>query len=564
VYTATAGQTIFTGADTDGKTLSYTPGRIAVYVNGTQLPINAYVATTGTTVVLDTGAGVNENVVIVTYDVFTYPNPTDYYYIFLGKTTSWTNDTVPSTPIDTRDDETQTRRDIMAVKRVQPNDAVLMINRVDWTTDVVYNAYDSDDVLQNLSHDFYVMNSNYRIYKCVFSPETPSTIQPTASSVGPQTLADGYAWQFLYEVPVGDRAKFLTSEYIPVRFIATSSTFDHNGVVSSLSIQSAGTGYTSAPTVTILGDGVGATATATVVAGGVNSLTVTNGGEGYSFALVSFSNGGGTGATATASLSSSDVPNPINIDVAANASVKNGSIEFVNVVSGGTGYSSSTTIAVEGDGSGLEVIPIISSGAITGVSVTNPGIGYTFATLTPTVGVGAILQPVIPPQGGHGSDIPKELLSHVVGITTYIDDVAEDFFLDNNFRQFGLIKNIKKYGTTSIFSDNTGNGAYVVTVPNGAPYAVDNIITTAAGGQFIVTYKDDTTLYLLPIIDDKTITAGSIVLNETTPAGSLLTLSSVIAPEIDRNTGDIVYVQNVSPISRQKEQVEKIKLYFSF
>lgn len=564
VYTATAGQTTFTGSDTDGKTLAYTPGRIAVYVNGTQLATDAYVATNGTSVVLDAGASLNQNVVIVTYDVFTYPNPSDYYYIFLGKTTPWTNDASAPTPTDTREVDTQTRRDIMAVKRVQPNDAVLMIDRVNWASGVTYSAYDSDVVLQNLSNDFYVMNANYRIYKCVYSPGTASTVEPTTNTPGPHTLGDGYKWQFLYEVPVGDRAKFLSNDYIPVRFVATSSSFDHNGVVSGLTIQSAGTGYVSPPSVAILGDGVGATATATISAGGVNSLTITNGGEGYSYALVSFSGGSGSGATAVATLTSSDVPNPINIDVAANAGVKNGAIEFVNVVSGGSGYTGATTITVQGDGTGLDVTPVISSGAITGITVNNPGSGYTYATLTPTVGVGASLQAVISPQGGHGSDIPKELLARAVGITVSIDDVASDFFLNNNFRQFGLIKNIKKYESSTLFTDNTGNAAYVVTVPSGAPYTVDDIITTNNGGRFIITYKNNTTLHLLPIIDDTTLDAGSVVYNETTPAGSVLTLSTVVAPEIDSHTGDIVYIQNVTPITRQSEQVEKIKLYFSF
>jgi len=564
VYIATAGQTTFSGSDSDSKTLSYTPGRIAVYVNGVQLGQSDYTATNGTSVVLDTGASLNQNVVIVTYDVYTYPNPSDYYYVFLGRTTSWTNDASAPTPTDTREAEAQTRRDLMAVKRVQPNDAVLMIDRNNWTTSTIYSAYDSDVVLQNLANDFFVLNSSYRIYKCVYSPGTASTVQPTSTSVGPVTLADGYKWQFMYEVPVGDRTKFLTADYIPVRFTSTSSAFDHNGTVMSATITSAGSGYLSAPTVTILGDGVGATATATIAAGGVNSITITNGGEGYSYALVAFSGGSGSGAVATASLTTSDVPNPLNIDVAANASVKNGAIEFVNVVSGGTGYTGSTVINVTGDGTGLEVTPTVSGGVITGVTVTNPGSGYTYATLTPTIGAGASLQAVISPQGGHGSDVPKELLARVVGIVTSIEDVASDFFLNNNFRQFGLIKNIKQYENGTLFSSNTGNAAYVVTVPSGTPYTVDDILTTAAGGRFIVTYKTGTTLHLLPIIDDEDLTNGSVVENETTPSGSTLTLTTVTPPEIDVHTGDIVYLQNITPVTRQSEQVEKIKLYFSF
>jgi hypothetical protein len=74
--------------------------------------------------------------------------------------------------------------------------------------------------------------------------------------------------------------------------------------VNSLAIGSGGSGYTSAPDVTIAspgGSGVTATATATVSDGTVVALTIVNPGSGYTSApTVSFANGGGSGATATA------------------------------------------------------------------------------------------------------------------------------------------------------------------------------------------------------------------------------------------------------------------------
>jgi hypothetical protein len=59
-----------------------------------------------------------------------------------------------------------------------------------------------------------------------------------------------------------------------------------------------------APTVTITGDGSGATAIATIVNGRVDSITVTNRGSGYTRALVSISGGSGYGATSIAILDS--------------------------------------------------------------------------------------------------------------------------------------------------------------------------------------------------------------------------------------------------------------------
>ena len=70
-YTATAGQTSFSGSDNNSQTLVYTDSAyIDVYQNGILLIPSDYTATTGTTVVLDTGATVSDTLQIVVYDVF--------------------------------------------------------------------------------------------------------------------------------------------------------------------------------------------------------------------------------------------------------------------------------------------------------------------------------------------------------------------------------------------------------------------------------------------------------------------------------------------------------------
>ena len=70
-YTATASQTIFSGASTEGQTLAYTDSTyIDVYQNGVLLDKSDYTSTNGTQVVLAQGASVNDVVVIIVYDVF--------------------------------------------------------------------------------------------------------------------------------------------------------------------------------------------------------------------------------------------------------------------------------------------------------------------------------------------------------------------------------------------------------------------------------------------------------------------------------------------------------------
>lgn len=91
IYQATAGQTSFSGSDANANSLSYSDGEyVDVYQNGILLkPATDYTSTTGTTVVLVTGASVNDVVEIVAYDAFSIANSytkaeADSRYPFLG------------------------------------------------------------------------------------------------------------------------------------------------------------------------------------------------------------------------------------------------------------------------------------------------------------------------------------------------------------------------------------------------------------------------------------------------------------------------------------------------
>ena len=67
-YTATAGQTTFSGNDNDSQSLTYTAGRIDVYLNGSRLNVtDDYVATNGTSVVLQSGAQAGDSLVVVSH-----------------------------------------------------------------------------------------------------------------------------------------------------------------------------------------------------------------------------------------------------------------------------------------------------------------------------------------------------------------------------------------------------------------------------------------------------------------------------------------------------------------
>lgn len=609
-----------------------------------------------------------QTIVVNTFTLYNYPNPRDYYHVFLANTLNWTNEPTPNTPVDSRSDDSKVKRSILGIKRVNPSDTCLMVRRIDWVSGTIYDRY--DDIANLEDADFYVFNSNnYRIYKCLnnngvlkffdgssasivsttndtitipthgfstgesvtygtgggtplgglvnntlyyvvvinantiklatsFSNATaptpsvinitslgtgvshkfykgnPSTVLPSHSEVGPKTLADGYVWQLLYEVPAADRVKFLTDDLIPVKFYGTSTRFDHNGTISEVLLESTGNSYTSAPTIQILGDGIGAEATATLTGSLVTDIVLTNGGSGYSFAFVQITGGGGSGATASVVIETTDLPNVINQNVAGYAVATNGQIDFIEVTKPGEGYvQSDVRVSITGDGDGATAQAVVSDGEIVAINVTDRGTGYTFADVT-IIGTApedtATARAIIAPQGGHGANIPQELFATSLAVNVNVEDFQEDFFLNNDFRQYGLIKNVHSYGSIFPFTGSTGNACAVVSVPSGdfTKYNNDDVITTSGGGKYLVAYKtqrdSEYLVYLLPIINN--IDENSFLDNETT--GNDMTspdsIVSVTLPEISQNSGDVIYFVNTESLERQDEQNENIKFYINF
>ena len=113
---------------------------------------------------------------------------------------------------------------------------------------------------------------------------------------------------------------------------------------------SGGSGYTSAPDVSFIGDGSGAAGFAVIQEAVVVDVIMTNPGSGYSTGpSVVFTGGGGSGAAADAKIS--------------------GAVGSVSITAGGSGYTSAPTVEFSGgEGFGAEAITAFVSGVVTGVS----------------------------------------------------------------------------------------------------------------------------------------------------------------------------------------------------
>lgn len=153
--------------------------------------------------------------------------------------------------------------------------------------------------------------------------------------------------------------------------------------VAGVNIDSGGSGYTSAPTVTITGGGgSGATAVARIAGGRVVGVDITSVGKGYSSApTITFAGGAGAGARATAYLNA-----PVFF---ANGRLLGGTVDEISVTAGGANYASAPTVRVTGGGgSGVNARAVINGGKVTAVQILNGGRGYTTPPVVTIAGGG--------------------------------------------------------------------------------------------------------------------------------------------------------------------------------
>jgi hypothetical protein len=229
------------------------------------------------------------------------------YYVGLGRSELWDDSDNVVTP--TQSDRTINlfRHSLQGIKKIQ--DVSYVVPRFNWSSGTIYSAYD-DSVAGYPTNAYYVRTASNQIYICLQQGRNaqgqavPSTVEPTSVSTSPITLGDGYTWKYLYTIGAVPASRFLTANFMPVRFVDSAENPNQTlqksiqdaaipGQISGIAVVSGGSGYSSGspPSVTIVGDGDSAQATAIVSGGAIVNVQVTNRGSGYTFASVKFSSG---------------------------------------------------------------------------------------------------------------------------------------------------------------------------------------------------------------------------------------------------------------------------------
>ena len=444
-------------------------------------------------------------------------------------------------------------------KKVTSDNVRRLVRKISWARGTKYEMYRHDYSLTNRSPitgstrlydaNYYVMNTDFKVYICIDNGSSgisttgnASLDEPTFTDLEPSkagTSGDGYLWKYLFTVSPSDIIKFDSTDFISVSNSWSSSTDSqiaavrdngdsdvNNNQIKKVYIENQGVGYANGTgqEVNILGDGTGGKVVVDVVNGKVTNAVVSAGGKGYTYGMVDLGAIGNTSASTKASLI-----------------------------------------------------------------------------------------PIIPPSKGHGSDIYKELGSDRVLVFARFDtSTTNDFPVNTSFSQIGILKNPTSIGSTSTFTDPTFSsvGALKFSTTNGTPTIGNSVTQVVTGGTakgFVAAYDVDTKV--LKFVQDR-----SNVLNQTSfdttdyvgvstfakvhafesntnqvnssgfngsidtgftgvstnPTGTkLISLDTqftqgVSNPEINKKSGDIVYLDNRPLITRNARQKEDVKIILEF
>ena len=497
-------------------------------------------------------------------------NTNNSFYAFIGlpDATSFQSDwnSNPPAPKDSFNDDNNYWDEMLALKKINAGDVSQVVRKVNWLSGTTYDMWRNDITRDNPSQpsgafdiydaNYYVMNSEFKVYSCLFNianPENsfrggPSLDEPNFTDLEPReagSSGDGYIWKYLYTIKPNQIIKFDSTNYIPVpedwftnpSYAAVRENAKTSGELKIVTIRNRGVGigtanvtYTRVP---ILGDGRGAEATVVVNNDSkIESVTVSNGGSGYSFGTLDLQTGG----------------------------VPSGTIEPVFNV-------------------------------------------------------------IIPPPGGYGADIFRELGAYnVLSYARFENDTQNpDFITGNQFAQVGIVKNPRNYNSETILTIDKASAVYALklvgTGYSEASFLADSFVTQTVGlgstavGR-VVSYDSQTGILKYwqdkrtagfntngtqdtnPVYGFEQLTftssptaGGSINIIPTTGntlnidqqfTGVSTTINSrtyflgqefnkgVSNPESQKYSGDILYVDNRPSVTRSASQKEDVKVILQF
>lgn len=330
-------------------------------------------------------------------------------------------------------------RQILMGKKVQEANIYPMVRRIDWEPRVFDEYTDTEDLYVK---DFYVINSNHSVYKCIYNNNgATSIVEPTTNDIHPTTTADGYIWKYMYSISERDFRDYCTNELIVVFDDGLVQAASVMGTVDRVVVTSSGSNYET-----------NSGFVSSIISNTVFRIsdTAEPGNGRYNRSFFYISEGDGVGQIGEIL---SYTANSIGKFVQINT-------EFEDI-SPSSHYVISPGVKIDGDGQGAIFRTVVdTAGRINSVHVVNSGNNYTVAQATVSAnsiyGSGGTVEPIISPVEGHGFDPATELKSRHLLITMKLDgDELATVPTDVSFTKYGLVSGAVEFGSNSAYTSNT-------------------------------------------------------------------------------------------------------------
>lgn len=251
-----------------------------------------------------------------------------------------------------------------------------------------------------------------------------------------------------------------------------------------------------------------------------------------------------------------------------------GGIEAIKIIDGGTNYSNSSNIVVSiiGDGTGAAAVASTnaSSNVIEQIIMTIPGSGYTYADVSVSGGGGSggTFRAMISPPGGHGKDPVRELGgSYVIMNPRLINTEGGKLPTENEFRQIAILQDPIEKGSANIATSLAYSQTLKLIVSTGSTdYIEDEVVyqgTSLATSYFrgIVSAWDSGN-NIIKLTNTVGSVQADVLVGANSSAGRFV--ESITNKGLLDYSGNLLYIDNITPIQRADDQTEDFKIVVKF
>lgn len=387
-----------------------------------------------------------------------------YFFVSYDETVS----TIPVPYDNVKDTLWDTYRNMLFGKKIASTDVKLSIPRYTYSANVVYAMYDDTDTAL-YDKKFYVMvpdGSFTHVFKCMsnLDGETFSTVSPSIAHVGVYDevyeTSDGYQWKYMYTADSSTISKFATATYFPYVENTSVTAAAVDGTINVIKVEDEGSGYFN------------------YFSGTFRTQDIKLGGNGLHYGIsnsVMTGNGVYKGCYVYITDGPAGIVGQYKKIVDSRA---NGSSYYIVLESEFSANADNTTkyeiypaVEIIGDGTqtvnaaAVAIINSSSSNTIYKIKMLELGAGYKYATavvnsVATSSGNGfraATVRPILPPAGGHGSDVADELGSKYISVGVSLANTEGNTIIaSNDYRQIGIMKNPLFANVKLNFSNSVG------------------------------------------------------------------------------------------------------------